>query len=555
MIMNKKLSPSQKTSIGILIIFLCAFVIRFTNINKYDLWFDELTTDMFSSRFLSHYAEISNTSTSAIMMDHMKNDPHSSLYYLSVYYFSFIFGAGKSLRLLSLFFSMLSLLVFYKLSRAFFNRQVSLIAFSIMAFHPFHLWYAQEARVYAMACFFAWSFIFVFFKALKTDKLVYWVLLLLSGILSVFASYHSALLLIGSGGAFFFSNNARHFKKWLLCMFLILLALLVSQPILMSQLTFVNTSFWLHPPTITSVFFSFLAFSLGYSATPFQYRIAVSLFIALSVYGGFATFKDSREKGILLLLLLCFPLLAIFALSHLITPIYISRQLLIFSPFYYLLIAKGIDFLGTTSKLFLKLPAILAVGFLLLASLVNYHQGVVFPKGYLGYLMGGVFPKTNYAELLKRMDEGFEEGDRIVVTDSKAYAITITHIIKNYKKNSYLPKEVFRFFFFADAIEPYEKRHLVIHKITQNIPKEFRSKMHSLRINDAGKWELQNSRLPSEGMRRIWLVSSGWSDNEDTYENSDLVIDHLKKIGYKNISSEKKGGLYIDLLLQTASSR
>jgi len=101
----------------IIVVFLCAFILRFYTLNTYDLWFDEEGTNMFSSDILTKTAQLSGISPSALMVDQMKNDPHSPLYYVVVYFYSFLFGSGQSLRILSVVFSMLSLGIFYLLSR------------------------------------------------------------------------------------------------------------------------------------------------------------------------------------------------------------------------------------------------------------------------------------------------------------------------------------------------------------------------------------------------------------------------------------------------------
>ena len=106
-----------RTTIAISIVLVCALTLRLYNLNKYDLWFDEQGTDMFASENLVQTADLSGVSPPSLMLTNMKSDPHSSLYYLLIYAYSALFGDGKSLRVLSVVFSMLSLGLFYKFSR------------------------------------------------------------------------------------------------------------------------------------------------------------------------------------------------------------------------------------------------------------------------------------------------------------------------------------------------------------------------------------------------------------------------------------------------------
>lgn len=64
------------------IIFILGTGLRIHNINKYDLWFDELSSDLYSA----HQAV--NTLKSDLLpvyTTHVSHDPHSPLYYFLVY--------------------------------------------------------------------------------------------------------------------------------------------------------------------------------------------------------------------------------------------------------------------------------------------------------------------------------------------------------------------------------------------------------------------------------------------------------------------------------------
>jgi uncharacterized membrane protein len=46
------------------------------------------------------------------------------------------------------------------------NERIGLIAATVLAFSPFHVWYAQETRMYAMLTFFVLASAFFFLRAL-----------------------------------------------------------------------------------------------------------------------------------------------------------------------------------------------------------------------------------------------------------------------------------------------------------------------------------------------------------------------------------------------------
>jgi len=170
-----------RTTVAVCVILACALTLRLYHLNTYDLWFDELATDMFSSQNLERMTDLTGKAKASLILDRVKNDPHSSFYFVFIHTYSILFGGGKSLRIFSVLFSMLSLGMLYKLSRLLFDRRTSLYALLIMALNPFHLWYAQEARAYAMACFFSLLMVYVYMQALKTGRRTYWICFPIAG--------------------------------------------------------------------------------------------------------------------------------------------------------------------------------------------------------------------------------------------------------------------------------------------------------------------------------------------------------------------------------------
>jgi len=314
---NIKGLDAKPTAI-IIVVLLCALILRLYNINQYDLWFDELGSDSYSSENLSAAADLAKVPLFSLMFTKMKNDPHSSFYYFLVYLYSKFFGDGPSLRILSVIFSMLSLGVFYKLSRLFFNRQVSMYALLLMALNPLHLWYAQEARVYAMACFFSLLMIYHFMQALKTNKRVYWIGFSIASSLAIYSSYHSGFLLIASAVIVLFRNNRKIVPQWFLSVFISLIFLLFMFPIFAGQASFVKTSFWLHAPTNIVFLFTWMIFNLGYTATLTQLQMGLVLFLFLFLCGVGTYYETNKRNTIILLLFLFLPIILIYFLFQMV---------------------------------------------------------------------------------------------------------------------------------------------------------------------------------------------------------------------------------------------
>lgn len=541
--------PPPKTIIVIFSILICALMLRLYHLETYDLWFDELGSDTFSAQNLARISKLSGTSPLSLMLDKIKHDPHSPFYYLCVYLYSFLFGDDTSLRILSVFFSMLSLGVFYKLSRLFFDQQTSIYALFILAFNPFHLWYAQEARAYAMACFFSLLMIYVYMQALKTNNRIYWTCFPLTGLLALFSSYHSASLLMASGVALFYKENRRYSRKWVLSLLIIFLCSLLLRPVITGHLSFVKNSFWLQAPSRHVLLWTWRVFTLGYSATMVQYSIGLTLSLALLLWGVYSHYRAHKAGAVILLSFLLLPMAGIYIFSWTITPIYLNRQLLIFSPFYYLLIANGIENIHPK-----RAQALTVVGVTVLVtfSLVNYYRGFMFADGRQAPLIGAN-PKKNYSGLMAYMSSELKKGDFIAAADLQSYVITRSYFNKYFQHNNDTSLEKTYFLFYPKELEPFARRFLGIDKLVEGISADNFEKLYSFVSRPSNKGEIKKIQFNNGKIPRVWLVSSIWTKEGCPLEQNSIKARNYMMQNFKRVLSRQKDGIYIELFTSNAS--
>lgn len=542
-----KIPKGRITSGAVFFIFLCALLLRLYAINHYDLWFDELGSSMYTSQNLDRLSRLSETSVATLMFNQMKNDPHSPLYYFLVYFYSMTGVEGKALRFLSVIFSMLSLFVFYKLARLLFqHRATSIYALIIMTCNPFHIWYAQEARTYALACFLALLMIYVYLKALKHGNRLYWFAFPVTGLLAIFANYHAAFLLIATGVSLFFTNNRRHAGKWFLSVFIILAGFLLIRPILGGQLSFIRSSFWIPRPSPNALLSTWMVFNLGYTyttaATP--YWAGFALFSILFLYGVYSYYKTSRDNTVILLIALFLPIGISYTFSKLTTPIYLNRQLLIFSPFCYLFIAQGIE--AARGKL-LKTAGIIGIIVLTAISLANYYRGLMpataqkRPESHLG-----VLPKKNYSPLMASLDKEFRDGDMIAVTDIQSYIIVLSHIIRHPRQDSYAPSKMFRFLFYPVSMTPFDNHYLQIEDLIEYLFFEDGRQLHMITFFQKRETKIEKIRWEQTPFRRIWLISSSWDDKNLFQKNTERTRNYMRK-RWELVNSKMRDGVYVEL--------
>lgn len=120
-------------------ILLGAAVLRLYDLSEESLWLDECFTLDYSSQPIDDLAET------------LKKDVHPIGYYLPQHILIDYFGTGEiSLRILSVFFGVLSIYLTYLLGKKFFSWKEGLLAAFFMAISYTSILYSQEAKMYSM---------------------------------------------------------------------------------------------------------------------------------------------------------------------------------------------------------------------------------------------------------------------------------------------------------------------------------------------------------------------------------------------------------------------
>ena len=131
----------------IVFILLSGFVLRLIAINQ-SLWIDEATS-----------ALVTRMSLVDLFGKFLPGDFHPPFYYLLLKFWSNLFGSSEvALRSLSILFGLATIYLVYKLGGR--------IAALLMATSGLHIYYSQEARMYAMSAFLVSLAIYLFTKIL-----------------------------------------------------------------------------------------------------------------------------------------------------------------------------------------------------------------------------------------------------------------------------------------------------------------------------------------------------------------------------------------------------
>jgi len=128
-------------NIVLILLLLAAFTLRLYRLDHQEIWGDE-----------AHSAYVASLPLSSTVSPRTETNP--PLYHLLLYFWVKTTGSSVfALRFLSLVLGVLTVPLVYRLARLAFGRPAGLLAALLCAISPFHVYYSQEARMYALATF------------------------------------------------------------------------------------------------------------------------------------------------------------------------------------------------------------------------------------------------------------------------------------------------------------------------------------------------------------------------------------------------------------------
>jgi uncharacterized membrane protein len=177
-------------------------------------------------------------------------DTHPPLYYLILKLWLVLGDGEAQVRLLSTIFSIAAIPLMYFIGTDIFeDERIGLIAATILALSPFHVWYAQETRMYAALTFFVLASAFFFFRALRYGSWQDWVGYILTTTLALYTD-NGAIWYIASI-TIFFLLSLRRYKEciigWFFSSIAVALLYLPWLPFFWVQTRRVTEDFWLPP--------------------------------------------------------------------------------------------------------------------------------------------------------------------------------------------------------------------------------------------------------------------------------------------------------------------
>lgn len=117
--------------------------------------------------------------------------------HMVVLHFMTLFSSSEfSLRLPSAIFGTLTIPVTYFMGKRLFGKEEGIISAFLLATSMMHLWYSQEARMYAQMLLFASMSLYFFYVAVHDNKRNSWVLYVISSTLAFYSHYYAVFVFI-----------------------------------------------------------------------------------------------------------------------------------------------------------------------------------------------------------------------------------------------------------------------------------------------------------------------------------------------------------------------
>ncbi len=245
----------SKTRFLLALIFLTGAALRFYQLGYQSLWYDELFSVLAAKRPLPD-----------MLLRLVTGDVHPPLFYLFLHLSLRLGNSELAARLVSFVFATLSLPLFYLLVRQWMNEASAVVATGLLAVSPFHVLFAQEARMYAMLGFWVLGMTYFFWQAWENGRFRHWLFFTLALVLALYTHNLAFLYLLALDIFALIAGNRRRWRPLLLAHIAAFALLAPWVGIWIGQASRVTAGFWARPPTPLGLFLAVYLLIFGPSA-------------------------------------------------------------------------------------------------------------------------------------------------------------------------------------------------------------------------------------------------------------------------------------------------
>ncbi len=186
------------------LIISVGLILRLVSLNQ-SLWLDEAINTQAAQ----------NYSFFDLITQYAKADFHPPGWFIILWFWTKIFGYSEiAVRMPSVIFGTVNIWVVYLIGKKLVSRHLGIVAALLICLNPLHIYYSQEARMYALACLAVSVNILLLIKLIKGEK-INLIFLILSNA-AVLASDYVAYFIFPSQLLFILLFKKEILKKWIM---------------------------------------------------------------------------------------------------------------------------------------------------------------------------------------------------------------------------------------------------------------------------------------------------------------------------------------------------
>lgn len=349
------------------LILLIGLILRITSLNQ-SFWLDEAINVLAAK----------NYSFLGMITEYARADFHPPGWFMLLWFWTKFFGYSEiAVRIPSIIFGLLTIYIVYLIGQKLHSKNLGLFSALILAINPLHIYYSQEARMYAMATLAVSINIFLFIKLLKGDKVNYFSLILIN-FLILMSDYVAYFIFPAQFIFLLFFKRREILKRWLLALVSAAALSIWWIPIFLSQLDIGSIASAKLPAwklivggfdykTVPLTFIKFIIGRISYS-DKLIYAVVLLPISALFLFLLWRGIKFIKGFGRSLILCWIFIPVLLATFASMIIPIYSYFRLLFILPGFLILIPLGI--LSFKSKI--------KYGFLVVVLLIELFSALIY---------------------------------------------------------------------------------------------------------------------------------------------------------------------------------
>ncbi len=349
----KKNLETQSNYLLLLFITLLGAFLRFYNLGKKSLWFDELA-QVTISKTIIHDLSLPQMG----FLQGMWWELSPPLDYF-ITHFMFVFGSSEwILRFPAAIFGVLSILAIFFLAKEFFGAPVGVISAFLLSISPMHIWYSQEVRVYSLFMFLTiLSFLFLS-QITKNDNTWYWFPLTLINLALIYTHYFGFFVILIQGVylllRFFLTSNVeakrlslqnKNLKTlliWIISSQIVALLFIPWLDIFRFQTSDFRKPLYYGLQANLEFFNSLLRYFSSFNSPEFAGLISTIILIVFFILGGLWVTRKSRDTGVLIFIWIFLPISLLFMITLIHGPVTTTRNLIFILPAVFIIVAKGV---------------------------------------------------------------------------------------------------------------------------------------------------------------------------------------------------------------------